>query len=300
MPKNSKISTEETIDVTASTVESLKNSKVEESFEEVEMQEEDEEQTSTKVIKGTKVLKEKEPIPEVAEENVAENKSEFESYDSISKEKKEVMSQIKKLYSRLAYLEKESDKEHAKTAKEAKKKNKRTNSDPNKKPAGFETPSLIPEKFFKFVTCGLKKKKFSEEKTKELEDKDLKADSMIPRSFVTRIVYDYIKHCNLYKETENDNKRYINPDAFIKELFTMEDTEEIGFFNFQTYVCRLFPKKDKKAKNLEDNENNDEEEEEEAVQEEVEEVEEAIQEEEELEPVKTKNKVKSKTSVSNI
>ena len=106
------------------------------------------------------------------------------------------MTQIKKLYSRLTYLEKEGDKFHSKTAKEAKKKNKRANPDPNKKPAGFETPTLIPERFFKFVSGALKKKKFSEDKTKELEEKDLKADSMIPRSFVTRMVYDYIKSQN--------------------------------------------------------------------------------------------------------
>jgi len=286
MPKNSKTSTEETVaDVAAS--KASKTPKVDEVLEE--------EEHTSKAMKGTKVSKEKEPVPEVAEENVAENKSEFETYEEVSTEKKELMSQIKKLYSRLAYLEKEGDKLHSKTAKEAKKKNKRTNPDPNKKPAGFETPSPIPEKFFKFVTTGLKKKKFTEEKTKELEEKDLKADSMIPRSFVTRIVYDYIKHCNLYKETENDNKRYINPDASIKELFTMEDDEEIGFFNFQTYVCRLFPKKDKKAKEAEVDE-----EEEEDAEEDAEEAGEEEDEEAEPEPVKTKSKGKSKAPSANI
>jgi hypothetical protein len=107
---------------------------------------------------------------------------------------------------------------------------------------------------------------------------------------VTRIVYDYIKHCNLYKETENDNKRYINPDASIKELFSMGDDEEIGFFNFQTYMCRLFPKKAK--------DNEEDEEDEEEV-----EVEEAAQDEEEVEepePVKTKSKSKSKVPTANV
>jgi hypothetical protein len=290
MPKNSKTATEETVATAApAKATKAKAPKVEEPVEE------EHQEVQTKASKGAKTPKEKEPVPEVAEEDVAENKSEFETYEEVAKEKKEVMAQIKKLYSRLTYLEKEGDKFHSKTAKEAKKKNKRANPDPNKSPAGFETPSPIPEKFFKFVTTGLKKKKFSEEKTKELEEKDLKADSMIPRSFVTRIVYDYIKNCNLYKKTENDNKRYIDPDAAIKELFSMEDDEEIGFFNFQTYVCRLFPKKDKKAKAGEED---DEEEEEDAEAEE--EVEEEAEPEPEPEPVKTKAKGKSKAANASV
>ena len=292
MPKNSK-NTEETVAVapTPTKTKSSKTQKVEEDFVEEEVVEE------TQASKVTKVSKE--PVPETAEEDVAENKSEFESYEEVSKEKKDIMTQIKKLYSRLTYLEKEGDKFHSKTAKEAKKKNKRANPDPNKKPAGFETPTLIPERFFKFVSGALKKKKFSEDKTKELEEKDLKADSMIPRSFVTRMVYDYIKNQNLYKETENDNKRYINPDAAIKELFKMENDEEIGFFNFQTYVCRLFPKKDKKAKGSEEDEEDEEVEEAGEVAEEADEAE----EEEDVpvpEPVKTKSKSKGKSASSSV
>jgi len=297
MPKNSK--TEEIAAVAPSKKTSSKTTKVEDEDEVEEVHEEVQEelQTKTSKVSATKAApKEKEPVPEAAEEDVAENKSEFESYEEVAKEKKDIMTQIKKLYSRLTYLEKEGDKFHSKTAKEAKKKNKRANPDPNKKAAGFETPTPIPEKFFKFVTTALKKKKFSEEKTKELEEKDLKAESMIPRSFVTRMVYDYIKHQNLYKETENDNKRYINPDAAVKELFTMEDNEEIGFFNFQTYVCRLFPKKDKKAKSENADAEEDEEDEEDEEGEDVE----AVEEEDEPEPVKTKSKTKSKAANSSV
>jgi hypothetical protein len=292
MPKPSKTAEETVAPATAPVKATKAKTKTVEPEEEIL-----EEVQTSKVTKGSKVPKEKEPVPEVAEEDVAENKSEFETYEEVSKEKKEVMAQIKKLYSRLTYLEKEGDKFHSKTAKEAKKKNKRSNPDPNKKPAGFETPTPIPEKFFKFVTSGLKKKKFSEEKTKELEEKDLKADSMIPRSFVTRMVYDYIKHLNLYKETENDNKRYINPDSAIKELFSMEDEEEIGFFNFQTYVCRLFPKKEKKSKSGDDEDDEDEEDE---VVEGVEEEDEVEDAEPDPEPVKSKSKSKSKTSSASV
>jgi hypothetical protein len=273
----------------------------------------------------SKNLKEKEPVPENSQEDIAENKSEFESYEEVAKARKEELTKIKQSYARLAFLEKEADRFHAKTAKEVKKKNKRVNIDPNKKPAGFETPVLIPEKFFKFITNGLKNNKFSEEKTKELEEKNLQEDSMIPRSIVTRMVYDYIKHLNLYEENADQNKRFIKPDDAIKTLFSMkavpvrrnkdglvvkvsetlvkdqseskddtttEELEPIGFFNFQTFVCRLFPKASKKTtekvdevENLESVDVNEEEEEEEVE----------VEPEPEPEPVKKKNS-KTKTA----
>jgi hypothetical protein len=239
-----------------------------------------------------KVTKEKEPVPESGQEDIAENKSEFESYEEIAKAKKELLAIIKQSYARLTNLEKEGDRFHAKTAKEAKKKNKRNNSDPNKKPSGFETPVLIPEKFFKFISSGLKKAKFSKEKMEELEEKNYQIDSMIPRSIVTRMVYDYIKHLNLYEESTDKNKRFIKPDESIKTLFSMTDDEKIGFFNFQTYVCRLFPKTLKLKKSEEEDEEDEEE------VEEVEEIEE-VEEVKEPEPVKKKNG-KSKTVTASV
>ena len=238
-------------------------------------------QTSTK----TKAIKE--PVPETSQEDVAENKSEFETYEEVAKARIELLATIKKNTARLAYLDKEADKFHTKLAKEAKKKNKRVNTDPNKKPAGFETPVLIPDKFHKFITNGLKKNKFSEEKTTELNEKNLQSDSMIPRSIVTRMVYDYIKHSNLYEENAEQNKRFIKPDEAIKTLFSMTDQEEIGFFNFQTYVCRLFPKKVKTTS--EEEVEAEEDVEEAAAEEEEEEV------EPEPEPIKKKS-TKSKTA----
>ena len=68
-----------------------------------------------------------------------------------------------------------------------------------------------------------------------------------------------------------------------------DELEPIGFFNFQTYVCRLFPKKAK----AQDEEEEDEEEVGEDVSEEVEE--EAAEEEPAPEPVKKKS-TKSKTA----
>jgi hypothetical protein len=272
------------------------------------------EQTKSK----TKAIKE--PVPETVQQDIAENKAEFETYEEVANARSEILAAIKKYNARLTFLDKEANRLHSKVAKEAKKKNKRVNTDPNKKPAGFDVPVLIPEKFYKFLTTGLKKNKFSEEKTTELTEKNIQSDSLIARSFVTKMVYDYIKHCNLYEENADQNKRFIKPDEAIKSLFSMEvvpvtrnkkgdivkvgetlqknqteskddkvgdELEPIGFFNFQTYVCRLFPKK---AKSQDDEEDAGEEE---TGEEEVEE--EAAEEEPAPEPVKKKS-TKSKTA----
>ena len=238
-------------------------------------------------VEKTKTKAVKEPVPETEQQDIAENKSEFETYEDVATARAEILAAIKKYNARLTFLDKEANRLHHKVAKEAKKKNKRVNTDPNKKPAGFETPVPIPDKFYKFISNGLKNNKFSEEKTLELNEKNLQSDSLIARSIVTRMVYDYIKHSNLYEENSEQNKRFIKPDEAVKTLFSMTNEEEIGFFNFQTYVCRLFPKKVKAQEEVEAEEDEDEVEEE------------AVEEEEEVkpepEPVKKKS-AKSKTA----
>jgi hypothetical protein len=238
-------------------------------------------------VEKTKTKAVKEPVPETEQQDIAENKSEFETYEDVATARAEILAAIKKYNARLTFLDKEANRLHHKVAKEAKKKNKRVNTDPNKKPAGFETPVPIPDKFYKFISNGLKNNKFSEEKTLELNEKNLQSDSLIARSIVTRMVYDYIKHSNLYEENSEQNKRFIKPDEAVKTLFSMTNEEEIGFFNFQTYVCRLFPKKVKAQEEVEVDE--DEEEVEEEAAEEEEEV------KPEPEPVKKKS-TKSKTA----
>jgi hypothetical protein len=237
-------------------------------------------------VEKTKTKATKEPVPETEQQDIAENKSEFETYEDVATARAEILAAIKKYNARLTFLDKEANRLHHKVAKEAKKKNKRVNTDPNKKPAGFETPVLIPDKFYKFISNGLKNNKFSEEKTLELNEKNLQSDSLIARSIVTRMVYDYIKHSNLYEENSEQNKRFIKPDEAVKTLFSMTNEEEIGFFNFQTYVCRLFPKKVKAQEEVEAEEDEEEAEEEAEVAEEP---------EPEPEPVKKKS-TKSKTA----
>ena len=228
----------------------------------------------------------KEPIPELNVGDIAEHKAEFASYDEAAKRIKELDSEIIGLMREKVRIQKEADKLHAKTAKEAKSKHKKKPSDPNRKPSGFETAVSIPEKFYDFVSYGLENNKFSEEKTKHLEELDLQPDSKISRSIVTSVAYNYIKNLNLYEETD---KRFIKPDEQIKTLFSMVANEKIEFKNFQTYVSRLFPKKLKnddivlqEVDEVDDVEVDD-----------VDEDDEVDEEEEVVVPVKTKTKSKN-------
>jgi len=187
----------------------------------------------------------KEPLPENSQENIAENKSQYNSYEEVIKVIRELQSEINSRFKQINSLQKEADKFHSKTVKEAKKKHKRSSSfDANRKPSGFEAPVQIPEKFYEFVRYGLDNNRFTEEKTKDLIEKDLSLESKIPRSLVTKIAYDYIKNLDLYSDNKED-KRKILPDEHIRQLFDIKEDETIEFSNFQTYVSRLFPKKQK-------------------------------------------------------
>jgi hypothetical protein len=182
----------------------------------------------------------KEPLPESTQEDVPEKQSEFGSYDDMMKEKQENTKIILKKIKRNDILDKEMAKIHNKNAKIIKQKNKKQNKDVNKKPSGFETPNIIPENFYIFLKNGLENKKFSEPFIKTLEGVNITTEMMIPRSYITSFAWDYIKTNNLYDEK---NKRILYPDVNIRNLFSMKEEEQLGFFSFQTYVSRLFPNK---------------------------------------------------------
>jgi hypothetical protein len=236
----------------------------------------------------------KEPVPDSNLEDIAENKSEFATYDEVAKVRRENAVEIKRLMSRQIYLDKEADRFHSKTVKEAKKKNKK-NSEKKQTSTGFNALKSIPKAFYEFLMYGLENKKFSDEKMKDLEELDIKSDSKITRSLVTGTVYDYIRKSNLYEDTPNKNKRLMAPDEHVIKLFEMKDDEKLNFHSFQTFVCRLFPKTDGETdeENMEDVENVMNDELEEEVVEEVVKV--VVEEEEVVVPIKTKTKSKSKS-----
>lgn len=109
-----------------------------------------------------------------------------------------------------------------------------TNSDTPKEPTGFVKSKPIPYKFKIFYDKYLK-----EDPTYQI---NFNIDSDKPRTDITRIIYKYIKNNQLYDKNEDGtlNKRGINPNDAIKELFMIKDNEKIGFENFQSYVTRLY------------------------------------------------------------
>lgn len=61
--------------------------------------------------------------------------------------------------------------------------------------------------------------------------------TLMPRSEVTRRINRYIKENDLQ---DKQNSRKINPDEKLKELFKMDDTMQLTFFNIQKYISPLF------------------------------------------------------------
>ena len=62
---------------------------------------------------------------------------------------------------------------------------------------------------------------------------------MIPRTQLTKMVYDYIKDNNLQ---DPKDKRIIHPDDKIKSLFHIENGNVLEFKTFQTYMAKLYKK----------------------------------------------------------
>jgi chromatin remodeling complex protein RSC6 len=61
--------------------------------------------------------------------------------------------------------------------------------------------------------------------------------TLMPRTEVTRRINRYIKENDLQ---DKENSRKINPDEKLKELFKMDDTMQLTFFNIQKYISPLF------------------------------------------------------------
>ena len=180
--------------------------------------------------------KEEEPMPE---QDNAPDTSVIKSYDEISVNIKDIDMQITKLSKTRATLQKELDVAHRKVQKQLNKK-KPKNSNPDSAPSGFQVANKIPLEFYNFAMEGMKKNMFTEEIMKELNDLNLTEDSLIPRTEITRYVYNYIKQNNLYEDRKDQNKRYYQADDAMITLFNMAKEDQINFFNFQKYITRLY------------------------------------------------------------
>lgn len=117
------------------------------------------------------------------------------------------------------HLYKELERSHKIEVKEASKRKKSSkNSGEKRDPSGFNAKQPVPVEFCE-------------------QPWGCTADQELPRTMLTKMVYDYVKENGLQ---DPKDKRRIFPDKTIKKLFHLNDGDELHFNNFQTYMKRLY------------------------------------------------------------
>ena len=117
------------------------------------------------------------------------------------------------------HLYKELERSHKVEVKEASKRKKSSkNSGEKRDPSGFNAKQPVPVEFCE-------------------QPWGCTADQELPRTMLTKMVYDYVKENSLQ---DPKDKRRIFPDQTIKKLFHLNDGDELHFNNFQTYMKRLY------------------------------------------------------------
>merc|ERR1719408_302547 len=119
----------------------------------------------------------------------------------------------------LIKITKELDKAHKREVKNAKKhRSTKFRNSEKKDPSGFNKPQAVPIEFYD-------------------QPWGCRADQELPRTVLTKMVYDYIKEHELQA---SEDKRVIKPDDTLKSLFHLKDGDKLEFKNFQTYMARLY------------------------------------------------------------
>ena len=119
-------------------------------------------------------------------------------------------------------LEKQWSKELKVAQKTSSKKKRKTG---NRAPSGFVKPARISNELATFLGKA--------------------SGTEMARTDVTREINQYIRSHNLQ---DKENGRKINPDAKLKSLLKLKDTDELTYFNLQRYMSPHFTKTDKTVK----------------------------------------------------
>tara|TARA_B100001093_G_C26686081_1_gene952689 strand:- start:182 stop:781 length:600 start_codon:yes stop_codon:yes gene_type:complete len=122
--------------------------------------------------------------------------------------------------SRVTKLQKTVAKEHKQLEKRIRGKKRRA-TNPDAPPSGFAKPGPVSDELRKFL--GLSK------------------DELIARTEVTKAINEYCKKHSLQNESD---KRKILPDAPLRKLLKMKKSDDLTFFNLQTYLKVHFPNKE--------------------------------------------------------
>jgi len=165
--------------------------------------------TNNKMVKNTSNKSDSEVVEETTQQTVLDLMAEV---DEVSKAVLTGQRRLNQLY-------KELEKAHKREIRAARKSRKSSRSNGEKKdPSGFNKPQLVPIEFYE-------------------QPWGCTADQELPRTVLTKMVYDYIKENTL--QAEHD-KRVINPDTTLRKLFHLKVTDTLEFKNFQTYMARLY------------------------------------------------------------
>jgi chromatin remodeling complex protein RSC6 len=122
--------------------------------------------------------------------------------------------------SRVTKLEKTINREHKQLEKKAKGKRRRV-ANPDAPPSGFAKPGPVSDELRKFLNLG--------------------KEDLIARTEVTKAINAYCKEHKLQNEAD---KRKILPDTHLRKLLKMKKSDELTFFNLQTYLKVHFPNKE--------------------------------------------------------
>jgi len=143
--------------------------------------------------------------------------SEFEELVKMADSMNQMAREFK---SRITKLQKTVVKEHKQLEKRIRGKKRRA-VNPDAPPSGFAKPGPVSEELRKFL--GLSK------------------DELIARTEVTKAINEYCKKHKLQNEAD---KRKILPDAPLRKLLKMKKSDDLTFFNLQTYLKVHFPNKE--------------------------------------------------------
>ena len=132
----------------------------------------------------------------------------------------EFLQMARSFKARVTKLEKSVAKDRKVLEKKSRGKKRRAQN-PDAPPSGFAKPGPVSDELRKFL--------------------NLEKDQLIARTEVTKAINAYCKEHSLQDASD---KRKILPDSNLRKLLKMKKSDELTFFNLQTYLKFHFPNKD--------------------------------------------------------
>ncbi len=161
------------------------------------------------------------PVQDVQEIVSDETEVSYESeFADLVKMADDFLQMARNFKARVTKLEKSVAKDRKVLVKKSRGKKRRAQN-PDAPPSGFAKPGPVSDELRKFLNLG--------------------KDQLIARTEVTKAINAYCKEHSLQDESD---KRKILPDNHLRKLLKMKKSDELTFFNLQTYLKFHFPNKD--------------------------------------------------------